>query len=79
MDTVRTRSEDIGREASVRMPKTLKTVASFWSAPRNASEQPPSEGFRDDETLLESSFVVPTECLGEVAETVRATEFESHH
>jgi uncharacterized protein (TIGR03032 family) len=26
----------------------------------------------DDETLLESSFVVPTECLGEVAATVRA-------
>ena len=25
----------------------------------------------DDETLLESSFVVPTECLGEVAATVR--------
>jgi uncharacterized protein (TIGR03032 family) len=27
----------------------------------------------DDETLLESSFVVPTECLGEVAATVRAS------
>lgn len=27
----------------------------------------------DDEQLLESSFVVPTECLGEVAATVRAT------
>jgi hypothetical protein len=27
----------------------------------------------DDETLLESSFVVPTECLGEVAPTVRAS------
>ncbi len=26
----------------------------------------------DDETLLESSFVVPTECLGDVAATVRA-------
>jgi hypothetical protein len=26
----------------------------------------------DDEKLLESSFVVPTECLGEVALTVRA-------
>ena len=26
----------------------------------------------DDEKLLESSFVVPTECLGEVAATVRA-------
>jgi hypothetical protein len=25
----------------------------------------------DDEKLLESSFVVPTECLGEVAATVR--------
>jgi uncharacterized protein (TIGR03032 family) len=28
----------------------------------------------DDQTLLESSFVVPTECLGEVAATVRASE-----
>jgi uncharacterized protein (TIGR03032 family) len=28
----------------------------------------------EDETLLESSFVVPTECLGEVAATVRAAE-----
>jgi uncharacterized protein (TIGR03032 family) len=28
----------------------------------------------DDETLLESSFVVPTECLGEVAATVRSKE-----
>jgi uncharacterized protein (TIGR03032 family) len=28
----------------------------------------------DDEKLLESSFVVPTECLGEVAATVRASE-----
>ncbi|HEV3022150.1 MAG TPA: TIGR03032 family protein [Pirellulales bacterium] len=27
----------------------------------------------DDDTLLESSFVVPTECLGEVAATVRAS------
>jgi uncharacterized protein (TIGR03032 family) len=27
----------------------------------------------DDEALLESSFVVPTECLGEVAATVRAS------
>jgi uncharacterized protein (TIGR03032 family) len=27
----------------------------------------------EDETLLESSFVVPTECLGEVATTVRAS------
>ena len=27
----------------------------------------------DDEKLLESSFVVPTECLGEVAATVRAS------
>src|SRR5262245_49017164 len=27
----------------------------------------------EDETLLESSFVVPTECLGEVAATVRAS------
>ncbi|MFO0968632.1 MAG: TIGR03032 family protein [Gemmataceae bacterium] len=27
----------------------------------------------DDETLLESSFVVPTECLGEVAAAVRAS------
>jgi uncharacterized protein (TIGR03032 family) len=27
----------------------------------------------DDETLLENSFVVPTECLGEVATTVRAS------
>jgi uncharacterized protein (TIGR03032 family) len=27
----------------------------------------------DDQTLLESSFVVPTECLGEVAATVRAS------
>jgi hypothetical protein len=26
----------------------------------------------DDEKLLESSFVVPTDCLGEVAATVRA-------
>ncbi len=26
----------------------------------------------DDEKLLESSFVVPTECLGDVAATVRA-------
>ena len=25
----------------------------------------------DDEKLLENSFVVPTECLGEVAATVR--------
>jgi uncharacterized protein (TIGR03032 family) len=29
------------------------------------------ELINDDETLLESSFVVPTECLGEVAATVR--------
>jgi hypothetical protein len=28
--------------------------------------------FNDDDTLLESSFVVPTESLGEVAATVRA-------
>jgi uncharacterized protein (TIGR03032 family) len=28
----------------------------------------------DDEKLLENSFVVPTECLGEVAATVRASE-----
>ena len=27
----------------------------------------------DDETLLENSFAVPTECLGEVAATVRAS------
>ena len=27
----------------------------------------------EDEKLLESSFVVPTECLGEVAPTVRAS------
>ena len=27
----------------------------------------------DDENLLESSFVVPTECLGEVAATVRGS------
>jgi hypothetical protein len=27
----------------------------------------------DDEKVLESSFVVPTECLGEVAATVRAS------
>ena len=27
----------------------------------------------DDETLLESSFVVPTACLGEVAAAVRAS------
>jgi hypothetical protein len=27
----------------------------------------------DDERLLESSFVVPTECLGEVAASVRAS------
>jgi hypothetical protein len=27
----------------------------------------------DDEQLLESSFVVPTECLGEVAASVRAS------
>jgi hypothetical protein len=30
------------------------------------------ELINDDEKLLESSFVVPTECLGEVAATVRA-------
>jgi uncharacterized protein (TIGR03032 family) len=30
----------------------------------------------DDEPLLESSFVVPTECLGEVAATVRASGTE---
>jgi uncharacterized protein (TIGR03032 family) len=30
----------------------------------------------DDEKLLESSFVIPTECLGEVAATVRAAEPE---
>jgi uncharacterized protein (TIGR03032 family) len=29
------------------------------------------ELINDDETLLESSFVVPTDCLGEVAATVR--------
>jgi hypothetical protein len=28
----------------------------------------------DDEMLLESSFVVPTECLGAVATTVRTGE-----
>jgi uncharacterized protein (TIGR03032 family) len=28
----------------------------------------------DDQKLLESSFVVPTECLGEVAPSVRASE-----
>jgi hypothetical protein len=28
----------------------------------------------DDEKLLESSFVVPTECLGDVAATVRASQ-----
>src|SRR5262249_56107050 len=28
----------------------------------------------DDDKLLESSFVVPTECLGEVAPSVRASE-----
>jgi hypothetical protein len=27
----------------------------------------------DDDNLLESSFVVPTECLGEVAATVRGS------
>ena len=27
----------------------------------------------DDEKLLENSFVVPTECLGDVAATVRAS------
>jgi hypothetical protein len=27
----------------------------------------------DDDTLLESSFVVPSECLGDVAATVRAS------
>ena len=31
------------------------------------------ELINDDEKLLESSFVVPTECLGEVAATVRAS------
>jgi uncharacterized protein (TIGR03032 family) len=31
------------------------------------------ELINDDETLLENSFVVPTECLDEVAATVRAT------
>ena len=30
------------------------------------------ELINDDEKLLESSFVVPSECLDEVAETVRA-------
>jgi len=30
------------------------------------------ELINDDEKLLESSFVVPTECLGDVAATVRA-------
>jgi uncharacterized protein (TIGR03032 family) len=32
-----------------------------------------SDLINDDEKLLESSFVVPTECLGEVAATVRAS------
>ena len=32
------------------------------------------ELINDDEKLLENSFVVPTECLGEVAATVRSTE-----
>ena len=31
------------------------------------------ELINDDEKLLESSFVVPTECLGEVAPTVCAS------
>jgi hypothetical protein len=31
------------------------------------------ELINDDETLLENSFVVPTECLDEVAAPVRAT------
>ena len=31
------------------------------------------ELINDDMTLLESSFVVPTECLDEVAATVRAS------
>jgi hypothetical protein len=30
------------------------------------------ELINDDEKLLESSFVIPTECLGDVAATVRA-------
>jgi hypothetical protein len=30
------------------------------------------ELLNDDQTLLESSFVVPAECLGDVAATVRA-------
>jgi hypothetical protein len=30
------------------------------------------ELINEDEKLVESSFVVPTECLGEVAATVRA-------
>jgi hypothetical protein len=32
-----------------------------------------SQLISDDERLLESPFVVPTECLGEVAEMVRAS------
>jgi hypothetical protein len=31
------------------------------------------EPINDDEKLLESSFVVPTECVGEFAATVRAS------
>jgi hypothetical protein len=31
------------------------------------------ELINDDDNVLESSFVVPTECLGDVAATVRAS------
>jgi hypothetical protein len=38
----------------------------------NLKPPAPPELINDDRTLLESSFVVLTECLGDVATTVRA-------
>jgi hypothetical protein len=49
--------------------------AATWKGPPGPRPLPRRfpDLINDDKTLLESSFVVPTECLGEVAATVRAS------
>ncbi len=62
---------DLRRGETVALLKFTSGVQEVFAVALLARRFP--DLINDDEKLLESSFVVPTECLGEVAATVRAS------
>jgi uncharacterized protein (TIGR03032 family) len=62
---------DLRRGETVALLKFLSGVQEVFAVALLPRRFP--DLINDDEKLLESSFVVPTECLGEVAATVRAS------